>query len=514
MKILVRGDCTSRRFAMLNRSKFHTTISLVTNEKAPNAVFADHLNGIVADPEELYEFVDESKMGKSQLLYFRRQFERNVLSETGASLLVVDPYSEMNFQLWKHRKKLWRFWIPKAAISNEEAFSEVFESTGYESMENSVRDTATVINHIVENNKGLPVLFLPQILDYYPALDHRAAFNDMGGDLAKLVPGLHVGERVPYRSLVPEDLGTGGGPDKTLHFSGETYWKCARPAIRAGLLRKVEALDKALLSDAKRVPEIDAEEMRISLLRKSRKCIDACETLVQSVKTNLQQYFVVKDRKFQRTKDLRYRSAIIDLSKYRDYPEYESFVKKSGKGARIRQRNKAANLGYYVKQFHWRMHIPDIYQINTSTDVRSGGQARGSLLRTVEELGGAPDRRYVAAPPKCPYHWAQPWGVFEKAEGHTQGTQVTDERLVGYIFLRRFGEFLLYSQILGHYDYLQKGIMILLHHEIMRWVLDSGAPEAEGVKAVMYAGYDQGTEGLREWKRREGFEPFLMVVSD
>ena len=111
-------------------------------------------------------------------------------------------------------------------------------------------------------------------------------------------------------------------------------------------------------------------------------------------------------------------------------------------------------------------------------------------------------------------HWAQPWGVFEPCLGYMQGNQITNEKLVGYIFLKRFGEFLLYSVILGHYDYLPQGIMILLHHEVMKWVLDSYAPEVEGVKMVMYAGYDQGTEGLRDWKRREGFEPYLITVRD
>lgn len=499
---------------MLNRARFHTTLSLVTNEKAPNAVFVDTLRGVHADPRRLEGLVDESRMGKSQLLYFRRQFERNVLEETGASLLVVDPYSEMNFQLWRHRDEKWRFWVPRTAIVDEAAFAALFESEGYRTFEQSLADTTVVVEHIRANNPGMPVLFLPQILEYYPALAARESFNDLGTALKAAIPELFVGRRIPREELVPEDLGTGGGPDLTLHFSGDSYWSCARPAIEAGLLERVETLDRALLKTHANQLTQPAERKSISLLARSDTCIPACETIVQAVKTNLQQYLVVEDPAFERTKELRYRSAVVDLDKYRDYAEYESFVKKSGKGARIRQRNKATRAGYYCKPFHWRMHIPDVHDINTSTNVRSGGEMRSTYLKSVEEMGGAPTKRYAVAKAACPRHWTQPWGVFEPRPGYTQGDQVTDERLVGYIFLRRFGEFLLYSQILGHYDYLQHGVMILLHHDVMRWTLDSFAPEAAGVKAVMYAGYDQGTEGLQDWKRREAFEPFLLVAHD
>jgi len=155
MKFIVRGDCTSRRMLMLNRAKFSTSFSLVTNEKAPNAVFCDHLDGLIADPELVTKFIDESRMGKSQLLYFRRQFERNILSETGASLLVIDPYSEMNFQLWRHKEVGWRFWVPKNSISDMPGFLEAFESEGYLSIERSIQDTARVVKHIQSNNPGM-----------------------------------------------------------------------------------------------------------------------------------------------------------------------------------------------------------------------------------------------------------------------------------------------------------------------------------------------------------------------
>lgn len=514
MKFLVRGDCTSRRMLMLNRAKFSASFSLVTNEKAPNAVYCDFLDGCVACPEVVAPFIDEALMAKSQLLYYRRQYERNVLTEKDASLLVIDPYSEMNFQLWRHLQEGWRFWVPRKAIKDIEVFQRTFVSDGYRTFEQSVADTARVVSHIKANNPGMPVLFMPQILDMYPALAEREYFNDLGQRLKSMIPDLYVGQRVAKSDLIPEDLGTGGGPELTLHYSGETYWRCAAPALVEGLLKSIELRSGGIIKTHSNTLSMPAEPKDISLQLHSHCCVPECDATVQTVKTNLQQYFIVLDPGFQRSKDLKYRSAVIDLDKFRDYAEYESLVKQSGKGARIRQRNKAARNGFYCKPFHWRLHIPDIHEINTSTDVRSGGVMRGSYLKSVDEMGGAPTRSYAVNKPKCPNHWAQPWGVFESQHGYAQGNQTTNEKLLGYIFLRRFGNFLLYSQILGHYDYLSQGIMILLHHEVMKWVLDSYAPEVEGVKMVMYAGYDQGTEGLRDWKRREGFEPYLITVRD
>lgn len=521
MKFLVRGDCTSRRALMLNRSKFPVGFSLVTNEKAPNVVFCDHLDGVVCKPEILADYIDESKMGKSQLLYFKRQFERNVLFEENASLLVIDPYSEMNFQLWRHKEEGWRFWVPKNSIRDIDKFSVHFFSDGYRTIEQSILDTARIVRHIQRNNPNMPSLFLPQILDFYPSLAGREYFNDMGCRLKDLIPELYVGARIPFHELVPEDLGTGGGVDRTLHFSGETYWKTASPSISAGLIENIAIREKQICErnietpgQSKNILLANTDRLAISLQSFSPTCVPACEKIVQQVKTNLQQYFEILDPKFSREKDLKYRSAVIDIEKYREYSEYESVVKTSGKGARIRQRNKASRLGYICQPFHWRMHIPDIHEINTSTNVRSGGEMRASYLKSVEDMGGAPIKNYPLTKPLCPNHWTQPWGVFKPIEGYQQGTQLTNQKLVGYIFLRRFGEFLLYSQILGHYEYLQDGIMILLHHEVMKWVLDSHNTEAAGLKGVMYAGYDQGTDGLRDWKRREAFEPFVMSVRD
>jgi hypothetical protein len=87
---------------------------------------------------------------------------------------------------------------------------------------------------------------------------------------------------------------------------------------------------------------------------------------------------------------------------------------------------------------------------------------------------------------------------------------VTDERLVAYIDLVRFGSFALYSMIIGHGEHLRAGVVGALHATIVREGTDGrgwGSYGVLGLSALVYAGMYQGGEGLTAWKRRALFEP-------
>jgi hypothetical protein len=92
-------------------------------------------------------------------------------------------------------------------------------------------------------------------------------------------------------------------------------------------------------------------------------------------------------------------------------------------------------------------------------------------------------------------------GVFKNAYDDNGG-----RLLVGYIQLKRFGDLLLYSTILGHGDFLGRGIMPALHLEILRSLDKTTA------KWLMYAGWNDGGKGLQLWKRKAGFDPVLFMT--
>ncbi len=207
--------------------------------------------------------------------------------------------------------------------------------------------------------------------------------------------------------------------------------------------------------------------------------------------------------------ELPYFPMMIDLAAYPDWQSFETYIKGFGKGQRPRMAQRAERNGFYVKRFPWSVFIPDIYEINTSKDIRSGGKMSASYRRTVEELGGPPTVYREPVAPRCPLIWCQEFGVFRAEPGHRQGEIVVDERLVGYISLTRYGNFAIYGAILGHGDYLAEGVMILLHTKIVRWLIEQRSdPVVAGVRYLFYGGMQSGGAGLFQWKRLAGFRPY------
>ncbi|NYD76508.1 hypothetical protein SAMN05216555_1128 [Arthrobacter cupressi] len=128
----------------------------------------------------------------------------------------------------------------------------------------------------------------------------------------------------------------------------------------------------------------------------------------------------------------------------------------------MRQKLKALSLGYFTREFPFKLHLPDVHDINNSMAERSGGPIRDNLRRSLEEMGGAPTRAYKVSPVKCPHHWSKTYGVFEPKAGHKQGEIVVEGRLAAYISIHRHGEFAIYTQIIGHGEDLGNGVLTLL----------------------------------------------------
>lgn len=90
----------------------------------------------------------------------------------------------------------------------------------------------------------------------------------------------------------------------------------------------------------------------------------------------------------------------------------------------------------------------------------------------------------------CGRHAVRTYGV----EDHT-GT------LVAYAYIYRAGDLVLVSQILGHADHLENEIMYLLAENVL------ACEVAFGPGVVVYNRWDSGTDGLRFFKERLGFQP-------
>jgi hypothetical protein len=153
-----------------------------------------------------------------------------------------------------------------------------------------------------------------------------------------------------------------------------------------------------------------------------------------------------------------------------------------------------------------------VVEINHSLPERQGREMSSDYKRTVEDFGGIPDHFLELESIKNNSRYGIMFGVFRKSDGYKQGHIVTNEKLYGYINFVREGDLCLYSQILGHGDYLNRGIMYNLHYHILEWLF-SDDPMTDGVKYLMYGGHFDGGESLRKWKEKLHFTPAKLFLS-
>ncbi|MFD1332351.1 hypothetical protein ACFQ4O_10110 [Methylopila musalis] len=196
----------------------------------------------------------------------------------------------------------------------------------------------------------------------------------------------------------------------------------------------------------------------------------------------------------------------IDLLRYPDFAAFEAAVKARSSRSLPKVR-KASRLGYAVHRFPLRRHVYDVHAVKTSAKMRAAGPVLDYWLLKPEQVGRPATRPIPLKQPPSSTHWTLWWGVFRAEPGHRQGRVVVNERLVAYLKLTRVGEFAHYTDLMAHADHLEDGVMILMHMEIMRWLLESGDPLTDGLGVVVYGAAEHGGEGLLTWKKRAGFAP-------
>lgn len=141
---------------------------------------------------------------------------------------------------------------------------------------------------------------------------------------------------------------------------------------------------------------------------------------------------------------------------------------------------RCARLGYTFATIDRCEHVDAIYQINTSLPERQGRpMSAGYLERT--EFSSLPEY-------PCARHRISVYGVTD-----------SDGELVAYTVIHRVGELVMVSQILGHGEHLDAGVMHLLMTETVRAQIAAGPGE------IFYNRHDSGGPGLVWFKERLGF---------
>lgn len=516
VRIAVRGDCVCRRGVSMNPDLFVGGYEMVVNEKATNAQFSETIDGITPTLEQVGEYVDHASMAGSLKNYFQFQFDRSVLDMRDIDLIVMDTYSDMNFQLWRHKTQKWSIWIhPK--YTDMERLKQDFTKEALPSVDEAVGYIEKIIARIRSNNPDVPVLFMYQPIEYYRKLDGRRDFYDVPSIVASRVANVYGVDRLDISELGVADMGS-CGPEQTLHFDAQTYRRMIASAWSKGLCRHfqrdgdggdVSEYDGAATPLPAELADFSPRRASLDFVSYGggrQYCASSCAPIPEGAMASFEQYIAHPEKGDDPAALKRFTPMTIALDDL-DIDEFEDYVKSFGKGAQIRQSKKASRLGYYSKIFSWNLHIPDIHEINTSKETRSGGPMRGSYLRTIEEMGGAPTQDHPIVMPRCDNHWGIAFGTFKEEPGYKQGVMTTNEKLYAYIFLRRMGDIALYSQILGHGAYLHDGVLTLLHLSVVRWLHEQRDGYARGLRYLLYGGAQNGGQSLYRWKRQSGFIP-------
>lgn len=518
-RIIARGDCTSRRSVQLNRDLFPKGVDFIQSQKSTAIQFLDAAAGMSATRDDLQSICDTATMTGALPDFYLGQADRSILSVQDADLIMIDSYADMNFELWENIESGWKIWIHPKFLINPEKFYADFRKLGRRTFEQSVREITALVTLLRAKNPDAPVLFLNQQVDYYPKMAMRMEYYQLGDRLVKEVPNSYFGGVVEKDALKLADIGS-CGPGLTLHFQAETYRGMWQSALENGLrtalatrhtAKKAEQaapipsqltgepdFSKLIARDnrAGDVFPIEAIDFQLHSSGCNEKC-PARERLVRSFENYV--------RIHGSDNPLRWTPAVIDLRAIDDYAQWEHAVKKAYD--RVRMKRKSIKAGYVFKQFHPKLFSVDIHQINQSTTVRSGGEIRGSLVKTIEELGGYPVKYINPVVPTCSRHWQMSFGVFQEEPGYRQGEVTVDQRLLGYISVNRNGDICNYSQIIGHQDFLNEGVMYHCHFNIVEWLAGADNRFTAGAKFLMYGGIGNGGAGLWQWKRTSGFTP-------
>lgn len=166
--------------------------------------------------------------------------------------------------------------------------------------------------------------------------------------------------------------------------------------------------------------------------------------------------------------------ALVDLAAFGNTTSYLESVRARGHAGP--QSRKAASRGYRSQPIDRNAYLDEIHAIHTSSPERQGRPMDESYLQR---------RSAYPHEPHCECH-----GVFD-----------ADGRLAAYCNVAIYGNFAATDQLMGYKG--NDGIMYLLLSNII-----CGLIEARRVNWFMYDTWFGANHGLREFKRRVGFQPY------
>ena len=191
------------------------------------------------------------------------------------------------------------------------------------------------------------------------------------------------------------------------------------------------------------------------------------EFLKKTVKNSFGKVLKVENYSF-------YFHPIAIIKKPNNIEEYLKFI-----GAKSRNMNKKAQKnGIVCREFFWNNHLDDIYAIHKSSDKRQGREMDKAYKEYPKEIVSIREEDF----------YITYMGAFK------------DDKLIGYVELYVYGNFIMINRILGHKNYLNLGIMNILIKHCVLYIIDND------IKYLSYlAMQNRKNNSLSAFKYRVGF---------
>lgn len=193
---------------------------------------------------------------------------------------------------------------------------------------------------------------------------------------------------------------------------------------------------------------------------------------------SLYKYFNKRHPKYKIIKNKTIGVMLFEIPK--TIEEYEKQV--SGKNSVMYYSRRCKKMNYFTDYFKKNDYLEDIYEINTSSEMRQG---RTMSEHYLEEVPKEEEKESVSY-----------FGVFTK-----------EQKLVGYIRLINTKKIYIISQLLGHDKYQNDNIMYLILHDLIISLIEKNNNCQDKIY-LMYDTYFGGTIGIKLYKKRHAFRPY------
>lgn len=199
-----------------------------------------------------------------------------------------------------------------------------------------------------------------------------------------------------------------------------------------------------------------------------------CSHLAPKHVREVYEYFTKPHPKYKLIKNKSFGAALIDLRAFGSDKDFLASLQARGRATA--ERRRALKRGHYLRRIDRNQFIEGIHHVNTSCLLRQGQPMAPDYLEKQLHYEDLPHFRY--------------YGMFDR-----------HEKLIAYCNLGLFGSFAMIDRVIGLRN--GDGAMYLLMTEI--------AAELIAERQLDYLMYDTffgALPGLRDFKRRLGFQPY------